>query len=171
MTDGPHRSQSMRPQWQKVAEDLDSDNPTVSIEDMCNHITEALKQDWHQEIPPSLVAFIRNVLEEMAQSGRDETIERLKNRRRSISGNTMGQSLLDYLIFAINKEKSKEVTIQEAVIKTLVDQGNRGARQVEEYHLLKASHRNRQHVRDDLEEAVKLIDFDALARQLLSSRS
>ena len=83
----------------------------------------------------------------------------------------MGNFLLDYLIFAINKEKSKKVTIQEAATKTLVDWGNRCARQVEELYLCKPSHKNMQHVRGRLAEAVGLIDFDVLACQLLNPGS
>ena len=54
MSDGPHRSLDMPPSWKKLAER--ADNKAYVPEEVSEALPEALKQDWHAEVPASVTS-------------------------------------------------------------------------------------------------------------------
>ena len=54
MSDGPHRSLPMRPQWKRLAER--AHNQAFSVEEAGDAIVDAVSQDWTKEMPRGFIA-------------------------------------------------------------------------------------------------------------------
>ena len=94
MSDGPHRSLSMRRGWKEVAER--ASNSAFASEDVRDAIVGALTKDWHREMPKGFVASILEMLGGKTLFGQDK-IRALMDFRQMISGNTMGKTFLEFL--------------------------------------------------------------------------
>jgi hypothetical protein len=158
----------MRPEWKKVAEY--ADNEAFASKDVCDAIVAAVERDWRKDISPSFVGCIQDVLGGATLFSED-SIRALEDLRQSVAGCVMGNTLLDYVAYAVSDGKSGDAALQEAVTCTLTDWSARCARQVEEHYLRESSTANTKNVRSRIEEAIQKAPFTALASRLLDPES
>jgi hypothetical protein len=168
MSDGPHRSLPMRPGWKKVAEY--ADNEVFASQDVCDVVVSAVVQDWRKDISPGIVGGIQHVRGGDTLFSEDR-LQALEDLRPSVAGCVLGDTLLDYVAYAVSDGKSGDAALQEAVICTLTDWSARCARQVEEHYLRESSAANSKNVRSRIEEGIQQAPFTALASRLLDAES
>lgn len=168
MSDGPHRSLSMRRGWKKVANY--ASNSASVVEDVSAEVVEALKKDWQKEINPDFVALIYRILGETTLFSQDK-IHALADLRQTFSGNAMSATLLEFLDIAVHDGKSGQAALRAAITRTMIDQSARCARQVEEHYLRKAGRQNARRVRQRIDEATQAVDFGSLTNELLDRDS
>ena len=163
MSDGPHRSLAMRPDWKKLAER--ADNTASSAEEVRDAVPAALGGDWRREIPDSLVRKVREILSD------NQTdflcVQKLEALRREESGYALRTVFLDCAIQAAAEGHSGDETLVEAACQSLANCATRGARQVEEHYYRKATQSRTADVRKRIESGVKGSDIATLARHLL----
>ena len=164
MSDGPHKSLPMRPGWRKVAEYASKE--AFTLHEVCEAIIAASAQDYQKDIPPGLVASIRDVIGSGSLFSGD-SIHALEDLRQFAAGYPMGNALLNHAIFAMHNGKSGDVALQEAVSRTLTDRAAGCARQVEEHYRRKSGTEKAQNVRSRMEAAIQHAPFTALANRLL----
>jgi hypothetical protein len=168
MSDGPHRSLPMRPEWKKVAEY--AGNEAFTSQDVCGAIVAALGLDFRRDISPGIVGGIQGVLGGATLFG-EENLRALADLRPSVAGCELGSALLDHVAYAVSDGKSGDAALQEAVTRTLTDWSGRCARQVEEHYLRKSSAATTKNVRSRIEEGIQQVPFTALTSHLLSPES
>ncbi|MBI3329870.1 MAG: hypothetical protein HYZ81_24575 [Nitrospinae bacterium] len=168
MSDGPHRSLPMPRGWKKVAEY--AGNETFASDDVRDALVTAIEQDWRKDISPSLIGSIQDVLGGATLFSEDRS-QVLEDLRQSVAGCTMGNVLLDHMVYTVSDGTSGDTAFQEAVTQTATDWSARCARQVEEHYLRKSSTENAAHVRSRIEEAMQKAPFTALASRLLDTAS
>jgi hypothetical protein len=168
MSDGPHRSLPMRPEWKKVAEY--ADNEAFALEDVCDAILAAVEWDWRKDVSPGLVGCIQDVLRGATLFSED-SLRALEDLRPSVAGGEMGNTLLDYVACIVSDGKSGDAALQEAAAYTLTDWSARCARQVEEHYLRESSTATTKNVRSRIEEAIQKAPFTARASRLLDPES
>ena len=168
MSDGPHRSLSMRRGWKTVAEC--ASNFAFADEDVRDAIIRALTNDWKKEMSAHFVASILEMLGGKTLYGMDN-IRSILDLRQTISGGTMGATLLDFLTISIGEGKSGQAALKDAVTHTLIDQSARCARQIEEHYLRKAGMQDARRVRQCIDEAIQTTDFGSLSIELLDRGS
>ena len=165
MSDGPHRSLSMPPGWKKLAEL--ADNKAYTPEEVRDALPEALKQDWRDGVPDSLISQGRNILDSPDSLFGDQRAERLEALRGEIAGYPLGNALLDYAILTAKRGHSGDEALKEAAAKALSDRAARGARQVEEHYLRESTRNRADHVRERIETGVIQSDMAAIAGRLV----
>src|SRR5258708_58653 len=83
MSDGPHRTLSMRRGWRHVAKCAGND--AYRPEEIGQWLLAALARDWHAEVPPKLVAVLSEALSDSHQTTLfvDDRRERIEAARLS----------------------------------------------------------------------------------------
>lgn len=168
MSDGPHRSLPMRLGWKKVSEY--ANNEVFASKDVCDAIVAAVEQDWRQDISPSIVGSIQDVLGGATLFSED-SLQALEDLRPSVAGCALGNALFDHVAYAVSDGKSGAPALQEAVTRTFTDWSARCARQVEEHYLRQSSIVNTKNVRSRIKEGIEKAPFTALASRLLDPDS
>jgi hypothetical protein len=168
MSDGPHRSLPMRPGWKKVAEY--ADNEAFASKDVCDAIVAAVERDWRKDISPGVIGCIQEVLGGATLLSED-SLRALEDLRPSVAGCVMGNTLLEYVAYAVSDGKSGDSALQEAVTRTLTDCLARCARQVEEHYLRKSSAATTKNVRSRIEEGIRKAPLEAVTSRLLDPES
>ena len=164
MSDGPHRSLTMRPGWKKVAEY--ADNKNFACDQVRDAVEATVEKDWRKDVSRALVSSIREVLGGMTLFS-EYTLPSIEELRKTVSGSAMGNALLDHLAYAVAAGTTGDAALREAVVNTSVDQSARCARSVEEHYLRKSTVENSQDVRQRIEEAIKKADFNSLADRIV----
>lgn len=167
MSDGPHRSLPMRPGWRRVAEF--ADNQTYPVEDVCDAVVEAVGKYWRKDIPPKLVALIRDACEPTLFP--EHTVSSLESLRSAVLGSAIGDALLDNLCYSVSEGKFGEVALEEATLNTLRDHPARCKRQIGEHYLRKSSAERTRNVEQRVEEAIQIGALKSLIPHLLNTGS
>lgn len=165
MSDGPHRSLSMRRGWKMVAER--ANNLAFANEEVRDAIVGALTNDWQKEIPAGFIALILEVLWGKTLFSQDK-IQGFVYLQQMISGNTMGTKFLEFLKIDLHGGKSEQAVLRDAISLTMIDQSACCARQVEEHYLRIAGMQELRRVRQRINKAIQLIDFRSLSIELLN---
>ena len=101
----------------------------------------------------------------------EDSLPALEDLRPSVSGRTLGNTLLDHVTCAVGNGKSGDTALQEALNCTLTDWLGRHARQVEEHYLRKSSTATAKNVRSRIEEGIQQAPVTDLTRRLLDAES
>lgn len=166
MSDGPHRSLSMRPGWKKVAEF--AANPASAPEDINRHVIPALDQDWRTDVSDTLAGGICDVLRGQQDSlFGDQKIMQLEALRPMTAGHEFGRVLIDCAIQVASEGKLGPDAASEATARALGVWAARCARQVEEHYCRKSNLLRARNVRSRIEEGIHGASLGGLARQLL----
>ncbi len=166
MSDGPHRSLNMRHGWKKLAER--ADNSAYAPAEITDAAAPALAQDGKEDVSAELARCVCEVLGGQQDSlFRDEKVMQLEALRRVTAGHGLGQVLIDCAIQAAAKGKSGPAAAVEAAIDALNIWAARCARQVEEHYYRKSTLPRAQNVRARIEEGIRGVSFEGLARQIL----
>ena len=165
MSDGPHRSLDMPPSWKKLAER--ADNKAYAPEEVSEALPEALKQDWHAEVPASVTSQVRDILDSQNSLFGDQRAERLEALREETAGYNLANTFLDYAIQATHRGLSGPEALKEATSNALSDRAARGTRQVEEHYWRESTQGRAAHVRERIETGVTRSDMTAIAGRLV----
>src|SRR5438128_4606427 len=109
MSDGPHRSLPMPRGWRKVAEY--AGNETFASDDVRDALVTAIEQDWRKDISPSLIGSIQDVLGGATLFSEDSS-QAVADLRQSVAGCTIGNVLLDHMVFAVSDGHSGDTALQ-----------------------------------------------------------
>jgi hypothetical protein len=164
MSDGPHQSLPMRPSWRKVAERCDK--RAYTAEEISQALAPALECDCCDDMTPQFLRGVRRIVEEPSLFPNDAA-QRLETLRPQ-AGAGIGRSFLDNVNLLSSSDVDGVTLLQDALKAALVDRANRGARQVEEHYLRKASAPRASNVRGRLEEGIACADLHELATRVLS---
>jgi hypothetical protein len=163
MSDGPHRSLPMRPAWRRVAER--GDRPAYTPREISDALVPALEQDCRSELTSEFLAGVRRVVQEPSLF-KDDVAARLESLR-PLAGSGIGRAVLENVGPLSVGEADAFGVVKDALAAALLDRANRGARQVEEHFLRKASAPRAGDVRGRLEKAIGGTDLDAIAGRVL----
>lgn len=166
MSDGPHRSLSMRKGWKKLAER--GDGKLHTAEQVRDAVPLALADDWREERCDDFIKHVKGVLlgddqDILFKLTKDETVDALK--RLPGSGYPMRRILTDALVQAVEDGHAGEQALVKGVADALAIRCSAGARQVEEHYLRASSERRAADVRERIEDGASRCDFDAMVRQ------
>ena len=164
MSDGPHRSLPMRPDWRRVAER--GDKRAFTPEEISQAIAPALEQDCRDDMSPEFLNDFRRVVEEPSLF-KDEVAARLKALRPQ-AGSGLGRVVLDNVSLLSAADTDGFAVGQKALKAALMDRANRRARQVEEHYLRKSLAPRANNVRGRLDDGIRCTDFDVIATRILS---
>ena len=134
MTDGPHKSLSMRRWWKHVAER--ADRAAFTPDEVCESLLRALPKEWKAEAPLDLPRKIRGIV-----CGRQGTLfddgqrEALEALRPLATGHACGSVFLDFAIIAVTAGNEGEEVLVNAASDTIADVLARSERQIEEHYL------------------------------------
>ena len=166
MSDGPHRSLNMPSGWKKLAER--ADNSLYAPAEIADGAAPALGQDGKEDISAELARCVCEVLGGQQDSlFRDEKVMQLEALRRVTAGHGLGQVLIDCAIQAAAKGKLGPAAAVEPAIDALNIWAARCARQVEEHYYRKSTLPRAQNVRARVEEGIRGVSLEGLARQIL----
>lgn len=166
MSDGPHRSLKMRPDWKKVAEF--ADKRAFAPEEVNDAAAAAYGEDWRTDVPDAVAAAVCEILGGLQDNlFRDEKVRQLEALRRLAAGHGLGQVVIDCAVQQAMSGNSGADAPVAAVDQALAIWGARHAREIEEHYCRKSTERRAEHVRTRIEEAVGGASPSQLARQLL----
>ena len=166
MTDGPHKSLSMRHAWKSVAER--ADRPAFTPDEVCEKLVQAIQQDWKSEVSPDLLGMIRDIVCDrqgtLFDDGQRDVLEAL---RPLAAGHTCGGVFLDFAIMAVAVGYEGQEVLVRAAKDTIADVATRSERQIEE-HFLRQCERDRvARLLAQLRLAKQKMDYTSLATTLL----
>ena len=163
MSDGPHRSLSMRRGWKKVAEC--GANHAFEPEQVSEWIAPALEDDCRVELPPGFLDSFCGLYGSLFRDNLEPELERL----RAQAGPGLGRRLLDNAIHRAARGESGPDTPVKALADTLMDHAGGCSKQVEEHWLRKSCERNAKDVRGRVDDGIKqaVPTVERLARKLL----
>ena len=166
MTDGPHKSLSMRRAWKHVAERVD--RPAFTPDEVCEELERALQQDWKAEIPLDLLRKLRGIVCDrqgiLFNDGRRDGLEAL---RPLATGHTYGSVFLDFAIVAVASGYGGEEALVRAAKDTIADVLARSERQIEEHYLRRCEPDRVNRVLRQLRQTKDRLDYRSLATALL----
>ena len=169
MSDGPHKSLNMPSGWRQLAER--ADNKAFAPEEVRDALPKALEQDWHAEVPDSVLNKVGGILDNQNSLFGDQRAEQLEALRGEIAGYPLGSAFLDHAIQATYKGISGPEALREAVSNALSDRAARGARQVEEHYYRKSVQGRAAYVRERIETGVTQSDMASIAGQLVGTNA
>ena len=166
MTDGPHKSLSMRRAWKHVAER--ADRPAFTPDEVCEKLVVALQQDWKAEVPPDLLRELRGIVCDrqgiLFDDGQRDVLEAL---RPLAAGHTFGSVFLDFAVMAVASGYGGEEALVRAARDTIADVLARSERQIEEHYLRRCEWDRVSSLLTQLRIAKEKIDYRSLAAALL----
>ncbi len=166
MTDGPHKSLSMRRWWKHVAER--ADRAVFTPDEVRVSLSRALQRDWKAEVPLDLPRKIRGIV-----CGRQGTLfddgqrEALEALRPLATGHTFGSLFLDFAIIAVAAGYEGEEALVKAASDTLADVLARRERQIEDHYLRRCERDRVARLLSQLRLAKEKINCRSLATTLL----
>jgi hypothetical protein len=166
MSDGPHKSLSMRAGWKKFAKC--ADKAAFEPEQLADLAIPALEGDWREDVAPHLRALCK-VLGDSDQPslfGGANTAE-LESLKRLSPGNSLWHAVVDCVAHAVAGGLTGQVALLDGATKALLDRGARGVRQVEEHYLRKTKESRALRVGKSMEEGVSSAPIEQMARRLL----
>lgn len=165
MSDGPHKSLNLRPGWKKVAET--ADNAACSSDEIAEWIPAALKKDWRQEVPTSLVRQIRDTfVEHQASLFSDNLPDILEALRSKAAGAPLAGLFLDHAIETATSNHLGQAGFVQAIKAALIDRTINSVRQIDEHYYRKGSIDRSNDVRTRIESAVDQRRIANLAHEL-----
>ena len=166
MTDGPHKSLSMRRTWQHVAER--ADRAAFTPDEVCEKLVLALHQDWKAEVPLDLLRELRGIVcarqGTLFDEGQRGELEAL---RPLATGHTFGSVFLDFAIMAVTAGHEGEDGLVRAARDTITDVLARSERQIEEHYLRQCERDRVARLLRQLRLAKERMDCGSLAKTLL----
>jgi hypothetical protein len=165
MSDGPWKTLEMSRDWRRVARFAEMD--ASSSKEVAQKMKQALTGD-SREIPTKLKSDLRKAFGD----GRQQVLgfnehEKLVAPRSAADGSPLGALLVSYATVVANEGYQGDAALREAVIRTLQEWATYGAKQVEEHHYREAADGRATDIRNLIESAATLIDWVALANQVL----
>ena len=165
MSDGPHRSLTMRQHWKDLAKR--AANPAYSPDE----VSEALLPPLRREFREAPLSEIRGILDDGKQNSllKEDRAARLDAARQLCRGSAAGNTFIDCTIEAVANGMTGDIAFREALENSLKAHAQGGCHQIEEHH-----HREKPHttsnVRDRLRTARSLCSYAALASALMSGK-
>lgn len=154
--------------WKRLAER--DDKRAYAPEEVSDALPAALAQDWKAEVPPGMLAGVRQVLGDVQPSlFGDDRLDSLEALRSVAAGHTLSGVLLDCAMQVVVQERGGDEAFKMAVAAALGDRAARRSRQVEEHYLRRSNGQRAFHVRQRIEDGVKRVDLNTLAGQLVGS--
>lgn len=166
MSDGPHKSLSMRRGWKRFA--ARADKVVFEPEQVADAVCSALEGDWKQEVAPHLAA-IRDVVgdSEDALPFKDLITGELEGLKRLNPGNSLWSAVIDGVIQAVVSGKTGFDALVAGATAALHDRAAGGAFQVEEHWRRKTSQARTERVRARLMDGIARAPIGECARRLL----
>jgi hypothetical protein len=167
MSDGPHRSLTMRPAWKRVAKFADT--RTFAREQVRDAVIAAITVDWRADVADNVAGVICEVLGGHQDSlFRDQKLLQLEALRPMTAGRELSQLLLDC---AIHRAASGETSIGDAAVEAAADAldiwSARHGRQIEEHYCRETTDWRAEKVRGRIEDGIRSAPHKDLVRQLL----
>ena len=126
MSDGPYKSLLMPPGWKRLAKLAERE--AFSDGQLDAALQTALGDDWRQEISPTLVRQVEEILSTGQPdlfSDRTTLLELLRNEE---PGQPLRATFLDYAMLSVNKGLLGDMALVEAASRGLGDRALRGIR-------------------------------------------
>lgn len=165
MSDGPHRSLSMKRGWHRVAERVD--NNAFGVDEIGNALIPALRRDCRDEMSSEFIENIRRTIEEQEiLLIKDDFSERIETLRAE-AGCGIGQKLIENLVRISAGRNPEMLDLIQATEAALADRAVKCSRQLEEHYLRKSTATRANSVRARLEMGISGAPLDALAREIL----
>lgn len=166
MSDGPHRSLTMRRGWTRLADR--ADNSAFAPEEIRDALLPALEQDWRAEVSEGQLRQIRHVFaDEQGSLFDDDRIRQLETLKRNAAGYEFAGLVAECALQAASNGLVGDDALVEMATDALFDRASRGARQVEEHYYRKSAPDRALNVRARIENAIARLDVATLARQLV----
>jgi hypothetical protein len=166
MSDGPHRSLSMKRGWRRVAER--ADNSAFGVDEISNAVIPALRRDCRDEMSSEFIEHIRRLIEEqemlLIKDDFKERIETLRNE----AGCGIGQQLIENVVRISAGRDPEMLDLIHAMGAALADRAVKCGRQLEEHYLRKSTAARTNNVRARLEKGIAGAPLDSLAREALN---
>jgi len=166
VTDGPHKSLSMRVAWKRVAER--ADKAAFTPDEVSQELLRALQQDWKAEVPLDLLRELQGILCDrqgtLFEDGQREDLEAL---RPLATGHTYGSVFLDFAIIVVAAGYEGEEALVKAASDTLADVLARSERQIEDHYLRRCGRDRVDRLLTQLSLAEEKISCRSLATTLL----
>jgi hypothetical protein len=170
MSDGPHKSLTMRAGWKKFAER--ADKAAFEPDQVAEAIIPALEGDLQEEVIPHL-GTLRNVLGDNRQASLfgDANTAELEALKHLNPGDTLWRSVVDCVAWAVADGRTGRDALLDGVTKALFDRGARGVRQVEEHYLRRTDESRARGVRARMEDGMSRAPIEGMARRVLGLES
>ena len=170
MSDGPHKTLPMRPNWKRLSERADT--ASYSAAEIAAAVCPALAEDWRAEMPDTVVQQVRRIVG--ADVGgflfADQT-ERDLAALRGLAPSPLSGLFIDCVTQAIADGVRGEDACVAATEAALSERAACGARQVEEHYRRRTAEARTDNIRARLEAAIASAPIGDLAREILTGRS
>jgi hypothetical protein len=166
MSDGPHRSLSMRRRWKKAAEH--ADRPASTADEVAASVRHALTDDWQLDVAPGLLKSVCNVLDEQQSSlFSDQTLADLESLRRTAAGCELAQAFIDCVVHEVLRGGKGLAAADAAAENALRMWVGRCGRSVEEHYLRESTLHRAERVRRRIQEGFASAQIGMVARALV----
>lgn len=171
MSDGPHRTLSMRKGWKHLLKHAYRD--ASSDDDVLEALSQALLDDCREEIPHELRSALENAIGQQKQAHlfEDDLATSLDDLRGLASGYPLAQSFLDCAIDAANQSPRADLKLVDVLARALAERAVRGARQAEEHCKKKANATRAAGMRSRLDQAISQTSFSGIAAGVLGNEA
>ena len=163
MSDGPHRTLSMRPWWKQAA--LRADKSAFDITECAEAIEIALEREFREELRPTFLSGLRNAHEEPSLFSPADSIHLHKVNAET----PLEQRVLDNISVLTPAERADVNGLRNAFANAIRNEVPRFNKQIEEHFLRESGTGHARRERGRLDEAAARADVDALARRLLDT--
>lgn len=167
MSDGPHRSLSMRRPWKELAKR--GDQRTYDSEQVAEAATQALASDFKNEVSWPLINVLKDVF-----TGRDNSLglpeialQQLEEAKALAAGSVFGMNAVAWSIQLVYEGRLDKQALYDAVGFAAKERGFANMRSVEEHYLRESNQRRATDVRVRLNSAISGLSESKLGAMLV----